>query len=162
MSEMVRGASPSRPLLVSIVVVVAMLAGCATQPRSADYYKRGDALREQTVRMAVVESVREVTIDRDSNGVGTLAGAVIGGIAGSGVGKGRGSAIGATAGAVLGGAVGEAIDGGRARVPAVEITVRLADGSMVAIVQEPGSAQLRPGDTVRLLSSRGATRVVPA
>ncbi len=150
------------PLVISLLAAVTLLAGCATQPRSADDYQRRDALREQTVRMAVVESVREVTLDRNSSGIGTLAGAVIGGVAGSGIGSGRGSTIGATAGAVIGGAVGEAIEAGRSRVPAVEITVRLADGSMVAIVQEPGSTRLRPGDAVRLLSSRGATRVVPA
>jgi outer membrane lipoprotein SlyB len=147
--------------MAAVALAASVLAGCATQPRSADYYKRSDALREQTVRMAVVESVRDVALDREANGVGTLAGAAIGGVVGSAIGQGKGATIGAIGGSVLGGAVGQAIEGGRARVPALEITVRLPDGALIAIVQEPGAVRPRPGDTVRLLTSGGATRVVP-
>lgn len=148
--------------LLAAALAISVLAGCATQPRSGDYYRRGEALREQTVRMAVVESVRDVTMDRQSHGVGTLTGAAIGGVAGSAIGQGRGSAIATIGGTVLGGAIGQAIEDRTARVPALEITVRLADGTLTAVVQEAGAVRPRPGDTVRLLTGRGVTRVAPA
>lgn len=135
------------------------LAGCATQQRSASVYRAGEAQREQTVRMATVESVREVTLDRGQTGVGTGAGAVVGGVAGSGIGKGRGSVIGAVAGAVAGGVLGQAVENSTSKVPALEITVRLDNNEMRAIVQEVDGQTFKPGDRVRLLTQSGVTRV---
>ena len=135
------------------------LGGCATQPRSASVYKAGEAQREQTVRMATVEGVREVTLDRGQTGVGTAAGTVIGGVAGSTVGRGRGSVVGAVAGAVAGGVLGQAVENSSSKVAALEITVRLDNGDLRAIVQETDGQQFKPGDRVRLLSQGGVTRV---
>jgi outer membrane lipoprotein SlyB len=140
-------------------MAVAVLGGCATQERSASVYRAGEAQREQVVRMAVVESVRDVTIDRGQTGVGTGAGAIIGGIGGSAVGQGRGSAVAAVVGAVAGGIAGQAIENNRSRVPGVELTVRLDNGELRAIVQEIDGQQFKPGDRVRLLSQGGVTRV---
>jgi outer membrane lipoprotein SlyB len=140
-------------------MAVAVLGGCATQERSASVYRAGEAQREQVVRMAVVESVRDVTIDRGQTGVGTGAGAIIGGIGGSAVGQGRGSAVAAVVGAVAGGIAGQAIENNRSRVPGVELTVRLENGELRAIVQEIDGQQFKPGDRVRLLSQGGVTRV---
>jgi outer membrane lipoprotein SlyB len=135
------------------------VAGCATQQQSASVYKAGEAQREQTVRMAVIESIREVQIDRGQTGVGTGAGAVIGGVAGSSVGQGRGSVIGAVAGAVAGGILGQAIEGNTGKVAGLELTVRLDNGELRAIVQEVDGQQFKAGDRVRLLSQGGVTRV---
>jgi outer membrane lipoprotein SlyB len=109
--------------------------------------------------MATVESVREVTLDRGQSGVGTGAGAVVGGVAGSSVGEGRGSIVGAVVGAVAGGIAGQAIENRSSQVPALEVTVRLDNGDMRALVQEADGQAFRPGDRVRLLSSGGNTRV---
>lgn len=141
------------------VVGLVALAGCATQQRSGSVYRAGEAQREQVVRLGTVESVREVTIDRGKTGVGTGAGAIVGGIAGSTVGQGRGSAVGAVIGAVAGGIAGQAIEERSSRVPALEITVKLDNGEMRAIVQEVDGQQFKPGDRVRLLSQAGTTRV---
>lgn len=145
--------------LAMAAVAIFALAGCATQQRSGSVYRAGEAQREQTVRMATVESVREVVVDRGQTGVGTGAGAVIGGVAGSTVGSGRGSVIGAVAGAVAGGIVGQAVENQSSKVPALEITVKLDNGDMRAIVQEIDGQQFKPGDRVRLLSDGGVTRV---
>ncbi len=135
------------------------LAGCATQERSASVYRAGEAQREQVVRLGTVESVREVVIDRGKTGVGTGAGAVVGGIAGSTVGSGRGAAVGTVLGALVGGIAGQAVEEGSSKVPGLEITVRLENGELRAVVQEVDGQQFRPGDRVRLLSQGGATRV---
>lgn len=140
-------------------LAVITLSGCATQQRSASVYRAGEAQREQTVRMATVESLREVTIDRGQTGVGTGAGAIVGGVAGSSVGKGKGSVIGAVAGAVAGGIVGQAVENQSSKVPGLEITVKLDNGELRAIVQEIDGQQFKPGDRVRLLSEGGVTRV---
>lgn len=140
-------------------ITAAAIAGCATQERSASVYRGGEAQREQVVRLATVESVREVVIDRGQTGVGTGAGAILGGVAGSAVGQGRGSVLGAVAGAVAGGVVGQSVENRSSKVPALEITVRLDNGELRAIVQEADAQQFRPGDRVRLLSQGGVTRV---
>lgn len=153
------GQSASRLALGVAALAIFAVTGCATQQRSASVYRAGEAQREQTVRMATVESVREVTIDRGQTGVGTGAGAIVGGVAGSSVGQGKGSVIGAVAGAVAGGIVGQAIENQSSKVPGVEITVRLDNGELRAIVQEIDGQQFKPGDRVRLLSEGGVTRV---
>jgi outer membrane lipoprotein SlyB len=44
-------------------------------------------------------------------------------------------------------------------VAGVELTVRLDNGELRAIVQEVDGQQFKPGDRVRLLSQGGVTRV---
>jgi outer membrane lipoprotein SlyB len=150
---------PQRFGWVAAGLVVAVLAGCATQERSASVYSAREAQREQTVRMAVVEAVREVTIDRGRTGVGTAGGAAVGGIAGSTIGHGRGSVAGAVLGAVAGGVIGQSMEGSASKVKGVEITLRLDNGDVRAIVQEADNQQFLPGDRVRILSSGGVSRV---
>jgi outer membrane lipoprotein SlyB len=116
-------------------------------------------MREQSVRMATVDSVREVVVDRGQSGVGTGAGAVVGGVAGSTIGQGKGSIVGAVVGAVAGGIAGQAIETGANRATGLEITVRLDNGDLRAIVQEADGQAFKPGDRVRLLSTGGTTRV---
>ena len=152
--------SMQRTVSASALTLLTMLSGCATQPRSGDYYGDTEAERDMTVRLAVVESVRDVVLDRQSrDGVGTLAGAVFGGVAGRSIGQ--GATIGAVAGSIIGGFIDRANEGDATRVPAMEITVKLADGSLIAIVQKAGAVRPSAGDQVRLVSSGGSTRVVP-
>jgi outer membrane lipoprotein SlyB len=144
-------------LLASLAA--AMLAGCATS-KSGDVYSRDEALREQSVRLATIESVRPVTIQGTRSGIGAVAGGVTGGVAGSGVGHGRGSDIAGVLGAVGGGIAGQALEEGATRKPGVEITVRLESGELRAIVQEE-SDKFITGQKVRLLTLGGVTRVSP-
>lgn len=141
-----------------LFAAVFILAGCASS-KSGDVYTRDQARREQSVRMGVVESVRDVQLEGTKSPVGSVAGAAVGGIAGSTIGHGRGSTVGAVLGAVAGGLAGSAIEEGVTRRQAMEITVRTDDGRIIAIVQEGDSRDFRPGDRVRLLSAGGETRV---
>lgn len=141
-------------LLISLV----LLAACASS-KSGEVYTRDQARREQTVRMGVVESVREVLMEGTKSPVGTVAGAAVGGIAGSSLGGGKGAAVAAVLGAVAGGLAGSAIEENVTRWQAMEITVKLDNGRIVAIVQEGDPNLFRPGDRVRLLSDGSETRV---
>jgi outer membrane lipoprotein SlyB len=147
-------------IFVLIAAVVALTAGCATNERSASVYSGNQAQREQTVRLAVVEGVRDVIIDRGSQGTGTAAGAVVGGVAGSGIGGRRDGYAGAVLGAVMGGVLGQAVEGSANRKAAVEITLRYENGDLRAIVQEADDQRFAAGDRVRVLQSGGITRVV--
>jgi outer membrane lipoprotein SlyB len=136
-----------------------LLAGCFSR-ESANVYNKGEAGREQTVRMATVDSVRKVTLEGSRSGIGAGAGGAVGGISGSAVGQGKGSSVAAVLGAVAGGVVGGIAEEKVTRKDALEITVRLDNGDMRAIVQE-ADVDLKPGQRVRLLTTGGVTRVTP-
>ena len=141
---------------IGATVLALGLAGCASQ--SANVYNREQAQREMTVRMGVVESARPVTIAGTKSPVGAGAGAVVGGIAGSTVGQGRGSNVGAVLGAVAGGVVGAVAEESATKKNGVEITVKLENGSYIAVTQEADEV-FKPGERVRILSGSGVTRV---
>jgi len=141
------------------LTLLAPLAGCITH-ESANVYDKHEAGREQTVRMATVDSVRKVTLEGSQSGVGAAAGGAVGGIAGSQVGHGAGSSVAAVLGGVAGGVAGNALEHKGTTKDALEITVKLDSGEYRAIVQE-ADQPFAPGQRVRLLSSGGVTRVTP-
>jgi len=144
--------------VLSMIGAVA-LSGCAVTPNSGSVYRSYQTQGEQTVRMGVVESVRNVMIDHGQSGVGTLAGAALGGIAaGSNIGQGNGAVAAGLVGAVAGGLLGQHIEQNANTRPGLEITVRLDNGTLTAITQD-ADEPFRSGERVRLLSSGRTTRV---
>lgn len=150
----------SAALVSGLVAVSLVVSGCATRSSSPDIYRSGEAQVEQKLRGGVVESIRGVTIQRDSTGAGVIAGGVVGGVAGSGVGEGRGSTIAGVLGALGGAVLGQVIEERANQRPGFEIIVRLDSGEKRAIVQE-ADVSFRPGDRVRLIGSGSTVRVVP-
>ena len=148
-----------RILLIGTALVASVLAGCATPGLGGGNYTRAQARGEQSVRLGVVEIVRDVVIDARDTGTGTLAGAALGGIAGSTLGGGHNAnAAGAIAGAVVGGIIGSNVEKNANDRRGVEVTVRLENGKLIAVTQEKDE-EFRVGDRVRILSGQGATRV---
>lgn len=147
-----------RALVAAAVVAVSALAGCAGGLGSGDY-ERAEARRAYEVKMGVVESVRPVTLEGTKSGVGAVSGAVVGGIAGSEIGGGKGSAVGAVVGAVAGGVGGAAAEKALTKKAGLEITVRLDNGRLLAIVQEDTGERFNAGDRVRVLERGGEARV---
>ena len=143
--------------LLAIGLLSLLLAACASS-NSGSVYSRDDARRVQTIKMGVVESIRSVKLEGTKSPVGTVAGAAVGGVAGGSIGHGGGSVVGAVIGAVAGGLAGSAIEEGVTRKDALEITVKLDGGGLVAIVQE-ADEQFRAGDRVRLIENGETTRV---
>lgn len=144
-------------VMISAAALLTVLSACAPS-LSGGAYTRDEARREQTVRMGVVESVRQVQIEGTRSGIGPAAGAVVGGIAGSTVGQGRGAAVGAVLGSVAGGVAGQAAEEAGTRRSGLEITVKLDSGNLIAITQEADEA-FRAGDRVRILTGGGVARV---
>jgi outer membrane lipoprotein SlyB len=143
---------------MTAALVTLVVTGCAAPGLGSSTYSRDQARREPTVRMGVVESVRDVKLEAMPNGAGLGAGAIAGGLAGSSIGHGTGSAIAAVPGAVVGGAAGQAAAQGLTATRGVEVTVKLDTGQMLAIVQEADET-FRPGDPVRILSDGATSRV---
>ena len=152
----------------SRLVVAAMVAGslaatgCAYNSSSADVYTASQAQREQTVRMATVESVRAVRIssnDGEPSGLGAIGGGALGAVAGSAIGGGRGSIVTGIIGGIAGAIAGNTVENATAMRDGVEITVRLDSGELRAITQTSTGEVFQAGDRVRLLSSGGVTRV---
>jgi len=139
------------------LTVIALLSACATGV-GGDDYSRDQTRREQTVRLGVVDSVREVKIEGTRSGVGAVAGGVVGGVAGSTVGQGRGSTVGAVLGSVAGGVAGQAAEQGATRQTGLEIMVKLDSGRLIAVTQAADES-FKPGDRVRVLSDGATTRV---
>ncbi|MCP5268556.1 MAG: glycine zipper 2TM domain-containing protein [Zoogloeaceae bacterium] len=146
-----------RTFSITLLLAAVALSGCASS-KSGSAYTRDQTRQEMIVRTGVVESVREVQIEGTKSGVGTAAGAVAGGVGGSHIGGGKGQIVGAVVGAVVGGMAGAAIEEGVTKKTGLEITVRLDNGTLTAIVQE-GDEIFHAGDRVRLLSGAGGTRV---
>ncbi len=139
------------------LVLAALLAGCASS-NSGGTYSREQTRQAQTVKMGVIESVRNVRIEGTSSGVGMGTGAVVGGVAGSTMGGGKGKILTTVIGAVAGGLAGSAIEEKATGKDGLELTVKLDNGTMLAIVQE-ADEQFHPGDRVRVLEGGGVTRV---
>lgn len=142
-----------------LVAGLAVLGGCAVTPNSANVYSSRQTQGEQSVRMGVVESVREVSIDKGSSGVGQLAGGAVGAVAaGSSIGRGNGAIVAGILGAVAGGLVGQNVEANMVNRRGLEITVKLDSGSLTAITQDADEI-FRVGERVRLLSSGRTARV---
>ncbi|MGF6599019.1 outer membrane lipoprotein SlyB [Paraburkholderia sp. GAS448] len=150
---------------VAVAVVIGgslIMTGCAYNSSSADVYTASQAQREETVRMATVDSVRAVKISSNNgqpSGIGAIGGGALGAVAGSAIGGGRGSILTGIVGGLAGAVAGNAVENGTAMRDGVEITARLDNGDMRAITQTATGEIFRAGDRVRLLSSGGVTRV---
>ena len=144
-------------LRIILIALVVALAGCATS-NSGGVYSREETRQTKTVKMGVVESVRTVKIEGTKSGVGAVTGAAVGGIAGNSVGGGRGKLLTTVIGAVAGGLAGNAVEEKVTEADGLEITVKLENGNLIAIVQE-ADEQFHPGDHVRLIEGGGVTRV---
>lgn len=147
-----------RAVVAVLAAAVLGLGGCATG-LGGETYSRGEARRAMTVQYGVVESVRYVKLEGTKTPIGALGGAAIGGIAGSGIGEGRGAAIATVIGAVAGGLAGSAIEEGATRSQGVEVTVRLENNQLMAVVQDDKGEDFRTGDSVRIVRDGATTRV---
>jgi len=159
--------------ILSGLVAVSLLAGCANLPpslaghyrSSADVYTPDQAQQTQNVKLGTVLSVRHVSISATSTQTagGSAIGAALGGLLGHQVGSGNGRTIATVAGA-LGGAVAGNLAGQHAyQQPGLAITVKLDDGHVVSLTQAADVA-LSVGQRVQLISGAyygESSRVIP-
>jgi len=153
---------------MSTIARVLTIGACAALAACAPVYVAGPPpyapayppMRMQGVEVGVVEAARPVVLEGGESGAGAFGGSVLGGLAGSAIGAGAGNAAAIIGGIFLGALAGSAIERDANRRPGVELTLRLDSGRNATIVQADAGEGFRPGDRVRLLSDRGAMRVV--
>ncbi|QDQ28361.1 hypothetical protein FNU76_19505 [Chitinimonas arctica] len=153
---------PSPRLIGAAVLGLALsLSGCANS-RTANYYSPSEAMNEAKVRAGTVEAARPVKIRPDDSELGSLIGAVIGGIAASGnIGKGNGAVVSGVLGATVGGAVGNAVGKDVNTKDGLELVLKLDNGEVIAVVQE-ADISFAVGQKVRVITRGRVSRVVPA
>jgi outer membrane lipoprotein SlyB len=144
--------------LLSLIV----LPSCSYNSLRPDVVDRNQAQRMQTVRFGTVESVDKIVIAGDRKR-GALAGAAIGAASGSSISDSDiESGIGAVLGGLVGSAVGSAVGDAATRKDAIELLVALDDGKTVSIIQEASDDLFEKGIRVKVITSAGKTRVLPA
>ncbi len=140
---------------ISIFLLMPIFTGCTTS-QSGQVYSSGQAQRSLSVYYGTIIELRHVTIQDKTSGGGAVLGGVAGGVIGSTIGSGRGRTLAAVGGALAGMVAGNAIENQVGTKPAIEFTIELDSGQMMAVVQEDG-AYYRVGDRVRLLQGGDGT-----
>jgi outer membrane lipoprotein SlyB len=103
--------------------------------------------------LGVVQSVKEVTHEPKSNGVGPIVGGIAGAVLGNQVGHGMGKNIATVLGAAGGAYAGKEIEQKQRTTKTWEITVRLDDGSYKTI-ESPSAPFWHGGERVRLVDGQ--------
>lgn len=152
---------PQKAFAMAFAALALALAGCASG-LGANTYERGSVGAVSRVDEGRVVASRAIVIEgsEKSGGVGTVAGAVIGGMVGHQFGGGSDErAIGAAVGAVGGAVAGNAIGKGATQSHGYAYTIRLASGELVTITQG-GDIAIANGTPV-LVEYGARARVIP-
>lgn len=147
-------------IALPLFVLVALAAGCADTGGlgGTKYGETSSTEARQTDRDGTIAQLEDISVDdKYKLGVGTVVGAVAGGLLGAGAGD---STTATAAGAVLGGVAGTYAESKIAKKNAQRVTVDMVTGGRVTITQ-PADARLREGLAVRVEGSGESARVVP-
>ena len=131
-----------RALALCVILAVPVLSGCETQPAFQ--------VSQPSSRIGTVESIRSQTVDNSNAVIGTIGGALVGGVLGNQIGSGRGRTAATVVGAAGGAYAGNRMTSGSSLVWIIGI--RYDDGSL-ATVQQSASPNLRIGDRVRVTNN---------
>jgi len=127
-----------------------------------DVVERNQAQRMQSVRFGTILSIDEITVSGDRE-TGEMVGAAIGAASGSSISESDiESGIGAIVGGLIGSRVGSEVGNLATRKNAIELLVALDDGKTVSIIQEASDDLFERGTRVKVITSAGKTRVLPA
>lgn len=139
-----------RTLSLPVIVVAALAAGCQG---SGDLFGGGSSPQAQPIASNVngTGTIQSVDMVPRSQGIGlgTLAGAAVGGILGNQVGGGTGRTVATAAGAAGGAYVGNEVEKRRNAGEIYKVTIRMDDGTTQSFAQEAAPA-VRQGDRVQI------------
>ena len=136
---------------ISALVVLGACGSTNTPNNSANpsttYYPPATGSGGSYVRYGVVQAIELVHQENSGIGAGTILGAVVGGIVGNQVGKGDGNTAATVIGAAGGAYAGNQIEKRNQQPDAYKVTVRMADGTNLAVMQATNN-DIRIGDRV--------------
>ncbi|QCR36269.1 outer membrane lipoprotein SlyB [Nissabacter sp. SGAir0207] len=150
--------------LLVVALAGATLAGCVNDSAlSGDVYSANQAKQVQNVTYGTIVSTRPVQIQGgdESNVIGAIGGAVLGGFLGNTVGGGTGRSLATAAGAVAGGVAGQGVQGALNRSNGVELEIRKDDGNTIMVVQKADATKFSVGQRVSMASSGSQVTVSP-
>ncbi len=143
-----------------VMGTVLTMSGCATSPTSANTVRRSETGVVHTFDRGEIIYVREVTIEGESQGLGAVAGGVMGLAVGNLVGGGRGRDLARITGTMAGAAAGNAIEQAVTTYDGVEVSILLESGELLVVIQAADEV-FRKGDSVRVIRrADGGVRVV--
>ena len=143
-----------RVLGVSLIGLT--LAGCVNDSSlSGDVYSASEAKQVQNVTYGTIVNARPVQIQGgdDTNVVGAIGGAVLGGFLGNTIGGGTGRSLATVA--------GQGVQGAMNKTQGVELEIRKDDGSTIMVVQKQGNTRFSAGQRVVLASNGSQVTVSP-
>lgn len=138
-----------RACALSLCLALPMLSGCQTQPAFQ--------VSQPASRVGTVESIRSQTVQNSNQTLGTIGGALVGGILGNQVGQGSGRTAATVVGAAGGAYAGNRMTSGSSLVWIIGI--RYDDGSL-ATIQQTSSPAVRIGD--RVIVSNNGMEILPS
>ncbi|HEX6928959.1 MAG TPA: glycine zipper 2TM domain-containing protein [Gammaproteobacteria bacterium] len=142
-----------------LILMLLLSAGCAAERDPVTTYEREQVGAVQHVQSGRIISLTPVEIEGNSR-VGTVVGAVAGGLAGRQLGGGSGRDVMTVVGAVAGGYAGSRLQEGVAEADGVEIGLKMDDGREISIVQELEEyEEFRVGEQVSVVFDGNRARV---
>ncbi len=141
------------PSLLAASLVCGLTACAPVNTNST--YSSYDIGRTANLSYGVIVSMRNVEVQGQPTGIGTMGGVAVGATTGSLLGRGdpRAGIVGVIAGAIVGGIAGSAIEASANTGYAVEFIIREDSGQTISVVQTNEDG-FRPGE--RVVMTRGA------
>lgn len=132
----------------ALALIGALTLGACATDNSPNYRDSPSTQYSEYTEYGVVQHIEFVDRSNGGIGLGTVAGAVVGGVAGNQFGAGQGRTAATVLGAAGGAYVGHELENRQDR-DVYKITVRMDDGSRRTLTQNTNS-RLSVGDRVRI------------
>jgi len=145
---------PSRTVAVTALITLALTgcAGNAMGPFGQSTTTSSRTTQQGITGYGIVEAIELVPRAEAGVNIGSLAGAVVGGLLGNQVGSGRGRTAATILGAAGGAYAGQKIEESRRAGDQVwRLRIRLDNGTVMTVAQEQ-NLNLRVGDRVRVIN----------
>ncbi len=145
-----------------ILISIFLITACAQKIGGTDVNVNQTGIAS-SVTFGTVMSIIDVNVNDDNSGTAvltTIGGGVAGGFLGSEIGKGSGNTVAKIGGAILGAIAGSEMTKILNNQAGYQLTIRLDDGSIIAIVQGTDIKFAR-GEKVQIITSNGKKRVLP-
>lgn len=148
-------------ILTALTLGILSISGCASNPYSSATYGSSEVKQAQEVQYGVVQAVRTVDISKESGAinVGSVSGAVIGGLAGNTIGGGSGKLLTTAGGALLGGLAGNSVNNAVGKKVGMEIDVKLDNSGKIISVVQANDIAFSKGQKVRVVGNGNSVRV---
>jgi len=147
------------PRLMGLSVLLGLFTVGCTFPSGSRMVSRRQVGQLQRLEYGTVQQLNPVVVEGDRGQIGLYGGGITGAAAGGGVGHGVGRDLARAGGAVVGAVTGQAVEEALTRREAMELVIRMENGSTVVLTQvEPPVVAV--GDRVGVASGAGGARIL--